>query len=304
MSEQKIHQEHDKGYKHLLQSKRAFMDLLKSFVKKEWVELVCEDDLVRVDKSFILQDFSGKEADIVYRSNINGQEIIFYVLLELQSTVDHQMPWRLLLYMGEIWRGVLKDAPTAEIESKDFRLPAIIPLVLYNGKSPWTAVMSFKEYQKGNGMFGNSLVDFNYSLINVKSYTEKDLLELASLMSTVFYLDQESENQEFLRRLKVVFENVNKLTVENKQLFMTWINNIGKRRLGEDINIDEVMKSEEGATDMVHAIEIILDNERTEGKLEEQLEVARNMLADNEPLDKIVKYSGLSREDIEKLIKH
>ena len=54
MREEKIHQEHDKGYRHLLQSKRAFMDLLKSFVKTEWVELVQEEDLVRVDKSFIL----------------------------------------------------------------------------------------------------------------------------------------------------------------------------------------------------------------------------------------------------------
>ena len=77
MQGEKIHQEHDKGFKYLLKSKEAFMDLLKSFVRTDWVELVDEKELVGVDKSYILQDFSSKEADTVYRSKIKGNEVIF-----------------------------------------------------------------------------------------------------------------------------------------------------------------------------------------------------------------------------------
>ena len=42
--------------------------------------------ITRIDKSYILQDFNEKEADLVYRLKIKGQDVIFYLLMELQST--------------------------------------------------------------------------------------------------------------------------------------------------------------------------------------------------------------------------
>lgn len=42
---------------------------------------------INVNKSYILQDLEEEESDIVYKINIDGKEIIFYVLLEFQSTV-------------------------------------------------------------------------------------------------------------------------------------------------------------------------------------------------------------------------
>lgn len=142
---QSVHQPHDKGYKYLLSSKRLFLELLQTFVKRGWVEQIEESDLVPVDKSYILPDFSEKEADLVYRVRFKGQEVIFYILMEMQSTVDYQMPYRLLLYQVEIWRDVLKNADKEEAARKTFRLPPIVPIVLYNGEAAWTAAQSFRE---------------------------------------------------------------------------------------------------------------------------------------------------------------
>ena len=97
-----LNNKHDKGYKYLLSVKRVFLQLLRSFVRQGWVDKIDESDIIRVDKSFILQDFKDKEADLVYRVKMDGQEVVFYILMELQSTVDFQMPYRLLLYMVEI----------------------------------------------------------------------------------------------------------------------------------------------------------------------------------------------------------
>ncbi|PTQ55691.1 MAG: putative transposase [Candidatus Carbobacillus altaicus] len=100
--EPSLHYPHDKGYKFLLSSKQAFLDLLRSFVPQDWVRQIDEAHLFRPDKSYILQDFKDKEADLVYlfkRAEEDDQpEVIFYILMELQSTVDYQMPYRLLLY--------------------------------------------------------------------------------------------------------------------------------------------------------------------------------------------------------------
>ncbi|WP_243137587.1 Rpn family recombination-promoting nuclease/putative transposase [Desulfofundulus thermobenzoicus] len=61
------HHSHDRGYRELLSSRRAFLELFKTFVPEEWTKDIDEDSLVRVEKTHILQDFSEKEADIIYR---------------------------------------------------------------------------------------------------------------------------------------------------------------------------------------------------------------------------------------------
>lgn len=52
-----IKDEHDLGYKHILSSKKNFLQFLKGFVKKDWVDLIKEDNLILIDKEFILKDF-------------------------------------------------------------------------------------------------------------------------------------------------------------------------------------------------------------------------------------------------------
>jgi predicted transposase/invertase (TIGR01784 family) len=37
-----------------------------------------------------------------------------------------------------------------------------------------------------------------------------------------------------------------------------------------------------------------------QAKKEEKIEIAKQMLKDGEPIEKIIKYTGLSKEDIEK----
>lgn len=44
-----------------------------------------------------------------------------------------------------------------------------------------------------------------------------------------------------------------------------------------------------------------LDTARQEGKMEGKMEMVKLMILNGEPLDKIVKFSGLKREEIEKI---
>ena len=60
--QEKVHNPHDKGYRHFLDSKKAFIQLIRSFIKYDWVEQVDEANLELVNKKFVLQDFKDKEA--------------------------------------------------------------------------------------------------------------------------------------------------------------------------------------------------------------------------------------------------
>ena len=159
MTEQQ-NQQHDKGYGQLLVNTKTFLQLIQTFVKEDWVNDINERDLIKVNKSYVLPDFKYKEADLVYSLKTNDKDVIFYLLLELQSTVDYLMPYRLLLYMVEIWRDVFNNTPEKERERKSFRLPAIIPAVLYNGANNWTAALNFKEMQTNYQQFEKHLLGF------------------------------------------------------------------------------------------------------------------------------------------------
>ncbi|WP_326497913.1 Rpn family recombination-promoting nuclease/putative transposase [Clostridium sp. ZS2-4] len=189
MKNNKVHHEHDVGYKHIFSHKGTFLEFLRSFTKKEWAKLIKEEDLILVDKSYVLSDFEEEESDILYKVNVNGEEVIFYVLLEFQSKVDFQMPIRLLFYMAEIWRDVLKNTDKNKRKRKNFKLPAIIPIVLYNGKNKWTACTSFKEILSGYELFEENILDFNYIFLDVNRYRQEELFDIANLVSSVFLID-------------------------------------------------------------------------------------------------------------------
>ncbi|OIQ59998.1 putative transposase, YhgA-like [Moorella thermoacetica] len=70
------HHPYDKGYRQLLADKRVFLELLKTFVREAWVEAIDADDLILVNKSYVLQDFSEKEADVVYRLKTRNMLIV------------------------------------------------------------------------------------------------------------------------------------------------------------------------------------------------------------------------------------
>jgi hypothetical protein len=62
---------HDRSYKDLYSNKIVFLDLVKEMLKAPWAKDLKEENLVLVDKEYILSDYEENEADIVYRANIN-----------------------------------------------------------------------------------------------------------------------------------------------------------------------------------------------------------------------------------------
>ena len=314
-TDQPPHHPHDKGYRQLLTNKKTFLELLRNFTGEGWAAEVDEDDLTLVNKSYVQRDFSDKEADIVYRLRLRGTEVIFYVLLELQSTVDHTMPFRLLQYMVEVWRDACNSVPGKERKRKGFRLPAIVPAVLYNGRDGWTACRSFREYQSGHERFPRHLLDFNYILFDVVRYGEEDLRRASNVVSSVFYLDQTVDPRELIGRLRDLAGVLKGMTPEQFRQVTVWLRNVIKRKLPEPLqkDVDRVLEE----TDPREVEKVITNIERTldemkrqallegetRGKIEGKIEVARTALKRGFPVDEVAEITGLSRETVLELKK-
>ncbi|MDO8548819.1 MAG: Rpn family recombination-promoting nuclease/putative transposase [Ignavibacteria bacterium] len=269
---------HDKGYKYILSAKRIFVQLLKSFVEQGWVNRIDEDNVERIDKSFVTKDFREKEADLIYKVWLDGREVFFYILLELQSTVDFQMPFRLLQYMVETWSTILKDTARNIGQRKDFQLPLIVPCVLYNGKHNWTACSSFRKMLDKSGIFGEYALDFRYILFDVNRYDEKKLLELANVIGGIFFMVQKSSFDELLSGVKLLVTKLKNLTSEDFKLLMTWLINIVTRDMPNDkaAELEKIINESEDVEKMVYGPEIAIKNKmkeelmrgKTEGKTE------------------------------------
>lgn len=308
-----VHHEHDVGYKYIFSHKETFLELLRSFIKKDWVNLIKEEDLVLVDKSYILSDFEEEESDIVYRINIDGKEIIFYVLLEFQSTIDFQMPLRLLFYMTEIWREILKNTLKKDKRRKEFKLPAVVPIVLYNGKNKWSAATSFKEILQGQELFEGNILDFNYILFDVNRYNKEDLLEIANMVSLFFLLEQDITKEELVKRLRSSVFVLKRIKPEQFYVFKRWLKGIVKPRLDENSQreVEDILDNtnQEEVDNMVSNLGKTLDRIKDEaikeglkeGKEQAIREVAKNLLSFEEDVLKIIRATGLSKEEIEKI---
>ncbi len=281
----------------------------------DWAQEIAEQDLILINKSYILQDFSDKEADIIYRLRLRDSEVIFYVLLELQSTVDQTMPFRLLQYMVEIWRDIYQNTPAKERRRQGFRLTAIIPAVLYNGKRKWTARRSFKEYQNGYESFPGHLLDFSYILFDVVRYSDQELDQAANVVSSVFYLEQTADPPDLAERLRKLAGVLAGLTPEQFRQVTIWLKSVSERKLPEPLRaeVDRVLdetKPQEVAK-MISNVERALDkmqkqalmNGKAEGRAEGMADTARAALREGLEVDMISKITGLSKKAVLELKK-
>jgi predicted transposase/invertase (TIGR01784 family) len=324
---------HDKGYKRILSKKENFLSLLRDFIAEPWVFDLKPDDLELVDKEFITAEFKGKEADVIYQVNRKNEKMLFYCLIELQSSVDHTIPFRLLVYMVELLKRVFDDTEPIIRERADFRLPAIIPIVLYNGAGKWTAVKSFKEYLGGTEVEKNRLIDFSYILLDVNRYRESDLLEISSVIASVFALDRMQDKESINKIFTAIFKRHKKMNADEMNDLLEWIEDVLTKKAGNQETIREAIKYMRGGDEnmMTYALEILLDEIKEEG-MEEGLEkgmekgvakgraegiaegiaegvarghaeVARNLLGLNMPIEQIIAATGLTQEELEALSK-
>ncbi len=91
--------------------------------------------------SVVDEELRETESDLLFSARlVSGRPVLFYVLLEHQSSVDRWMALRMLRYVVrqlERWR---QDHPGSAL------LPVIIPLVLYHGqKGGWSAPRRVEE---------------------------------------------------------------------------------------------------------------------------------------------------------------
>jgi predicted transposase/invertase (TIGR01784 family) len=178
----------DKGYKQLFSHAQMVEELLRDFVKEDWVKLLDFKTLKKYNNSFVSDDLKERFDDVIWTVKWGEQQLYIYILLEFQSDIDFYMSNRMMTYLGLLYQDLLK---TKAVKSGD-KLPPVLPIVLYNGEPHWNASTNIKEIvttpPRG---FEKFIPDFQFLLIDEGKIGNAELESLQTLVSALFQLERQ-----------------------------------------------------------------------------------------------------------------
>jgi predicted transposase/invertase (TIGR01784 family) len=181
--------DHDSGYKLLFSHSRMVEEFFQGFIQEDWVKTLDFSTLERVGTSFVSDDLRERHSDMIWRVRSHSDPsrwFYVYLLLEFQSTPDPFMAVRLLGYIALLLSDLVRDG-TATVASG---LPTVLPIVLYNGKRPWTAPADltslFRSVPPGAERF---LPQLTYLLVDENRLSPEELRQPGNRVASLFRLE-------------------------------------------------------------------------------------------------------------------
>lgn len=154
-SPEMVHNFPDHAAQWLLEDPLLFRQFIE-LVDPELAKILDFSRARRINRKFVLKDFSELEHDITYCIPLidpeTGEEkaVYVYTLVEHQSEPDEEMPLRLFLYVGEIYRDQRREREKSRkkgrkhgendqssVEADRRWLNPVIPIVFFTGDKKW-----------------------------------------------------------------------------------------------------------------------------------------------------------------------
>ena len=190
-----IDKKHDKIFKSILSDVKEMQRFLKDFLEME----VNVENLEKYKNSFITSNYKNKESDIIYKQ----KDKQIYYLIEHQSSLDSNMPTRILNYCVELMREVQKDFK----KHKNIN-PVIVPIVIYTGTKKWKIPINFSDTQKVEEQYKEYTINLKYKLIDINKYNKEELIKINTKLSSMLLIEKYQTSQE-IRNILLKLNSIN-----------------------------------------------------------------------------------------------
>ena len=265
------------------------------------------EEIEKYTSSFVSKIFQNREADIVYK--YKNKNIFF--LIEHQTKIDYSMSYRILEYEIEIMKSAID---IRKVKNKEYKLPLVIPIVLYTGKKKWDAKRYLEESLET--LDDVKIKAGNYNLVDINDFKKEELLQGKTLISKMMLLEKSESTEESIEMLEKIIPNTNK---EEKELLKRVISILFGEKIGEEKTKELIEKIDGGEGKMLALVDMIRNENkmyinmgrkegrkeaREEGKIklkQQCLEIAKNLLKINMPISQISEVTKLPEEEIEKI---
>jgi len=244
--------------------------------------------------------FQNREADIVYK--YKDKNIFF--LIEHQTKIDYSMPYRILEYETEIMKSAID---IRKVKNKEYKLPLVIPIVLYTGKKKWDAKRYLEESQET--LDGVKIKAGNYNLVDINDFTKEELLQEETLISKMMLLEKSESTEETIEMLEKIIPGIKK---DDEELLKRIISILFGEKIGEEKTKELIEKIDGGDGKMLAVVDMIRNENqmyinmgRKEGRKEERkirnIEIAQKLLKLKMPITQISEVTELTEKEIKAL---
>ena len=132
----------DPAYKRLFSRPGMVRDLLEGFAAREWSGALDFASLTPLPADYVSEDLRRRHGDLVWKVRFRGDRWLYLMLLlEFQTTVERTMAVRMLAYTALLYQRLIANRELLG----DGALPPVLPIVIYNGRRPWTAASDVSE---------------------------------------------------------------------------------------------------------------------------------------------------------------
>ena len=217
---------HDEIYKKLFAFPRMVEDLLRGFVAGPRVDDIDFSTLQKLSAEYVSDDLLKRHGDAVWRVRLRGRWVYLVVLLEFQSRDEPRMALRILTYTGLLYEELVRNRAVAAGEP----LPAVLPVVLYNGARPWR---SAREMGALIAAVGPELAPYQpaqrYHVVDERHLGEDDLPS-GNLMTSVVQLERIGAAADLARVVEALQAELSDLRETGlHQVFLDWVRQLAER---------------------------------------------------------------------------
>lgn len=185
-----VHNPHDKFFKTSMSNLQVALSFFDRHLPLNIKAELDFNTLELQPGTFIDTALQNSESDVLYKVKFRGKYewAYLYVLAEHQSSIDDWMPFRLWQYIVAIWNELKK-------KNKKAKLPLVIPLVFYNGRTRYNGPRDIRELIDAPAELIEEFLLKPFHLIDTQDIVDKDLKSqhVSSLMEFVMKHAYEKE---------------------------------------------------------------------------------------------------------------
>ncbi len=175
---------------------------LRGYVDIPLLQNVQPEDIEDVSERYVHMFVEERDSDVVKRVKLQDAETPFYLisLIEHKSDVDYNVVMQIFRYMAFIWEDYEKEMEKKRegiSKTKDFKYPPILPVLFYDGQEDWMAATSLHERVMLSDVLGAYIPDYNCILMQLKDYSNADLMEKKNALSVLMMITKLHRAAEF-----------------------------------------------------------------------------------------------------------
>ena len=218
---------HDQIYKKLFAFPRMVEDLLRGFAARGWAGKLEFSTLRKVPAEYVSDALLKRHGDTVWQVRFrDGRHLL--VVLEFQSREDPRMALRILVYTSLLYQELFRnEAPVLDAGG---RLPAVLPVVVYNGAAPWKAAGEVGELvQPVDGELVPYRPSQRYHVLDERHVGDEDLPR-RNLVTAVVRLERIATPLDLVRVVEMLREWLRSPVDDGlRRAFTDWVRRIAER---------------------------------------------------------------------------